>query len=50
MVKKLSDFKAKHKVRNLNWSRHYSRERLKKATKRQCPCSLQVPWKDEFEN
>jgi hypothetical protein len=36
--------------RNLNRSRHYSRERLKKATKRQYPCSLLVPWNGEFEN
>ena len=38
------------KGRNLNRSRHYSRERLKKATKRQYPCSLLVPWNAEFEN
>ena len=33
------------KGRNLNRSLHYSRERLKKATKRQYLCSLRVPWK-----
>jgi hypothetical protein len=36
--------------RNLNRSRYYSRKRLKKATKRQYPCSLLVPWKGGFEN
>src|SRR6516225_1026280 len=38
------------KGRNLNRSRYYSRERLKKAMKRQYPCSLLVPWNGGFEN
>ena len=50
MVKKYLTSKKSIKGRNLNRSRHYSRERLKKATKRQYPCSLLVPWKGEFEN
>ena len=45
MVKKYLTSKKSIKGRNLNRSLHYSRERLKKATKRQYPCSLRVPWK-----
>jgi hypothetical protein len=50
MVKNYLSSEKSIKGRNLNQSRHYSSERLKKATKRQYPCSLLVPWNGEFEN
>jgi hypothetical protein len=49
IVKKLSDFKEKHKEEKSE-SVAALLTRLTKATKRQYPCSLLVPWKGKFEN
>ena len=45
MVKKLSDFKEKHKGEKSESVALLLTRALKKATKRQYPCSRRVPWK-----
>jgi hypothetical protein len=50
MVKKLSDFKEKHKREKSESVAALLTRAAEKATKRQYLCSLVVPWKGEFKN